>query len=67
MEQEIGLLCGNGMQGIAKARAAQSCLVVCKYRMLNVIDELTHECLAIRINRKLKAIDVIEVLYDLLW
>jgi|SRR5262245_30947232 len=29
-----------------------------KYRMLNVIDEFTHECLAIRINRKLKAIDV---------
>jgi putative transposase len=30
-----------------------------KYRMLNVIDEFTHECLAIRINRKLKAVDVI--------
>jgi putative transposase len=29
-----------------------------KYRMLNVIDEFTHECLAIRINRKLKATDV---------
>ena len=36
-----------------------------KYRMLNVIEEFTHECLAIRINRKLKAIDVIEVLSDL--
>ena len=36
-----------------------------KYRMLNVIDEFTHECLAIRINRKLKAIDVIDVLSDL--
>ena len=33
--------------------------------MLNVIDEFTHECLAIRVNRKLKAIDVIEVLSDL--
>src|SRR5450830_1032396 len=36
-----------------------------KYRMLNVIDEFSHECLAIRINRKLKAIDVIDVLSDL--
>jgi transposase InsO family protein len=36
-----------------------------KYRMLNVIDEFTRECLAIRINRKLKAIDVIDVLSDL--
>ena len=36
-----------------------------KYRMLNVIDEFTHECLAIRINRKLKATDVIDVLSDL--
>ena len=36
-----------------------------RYRMLNVIDEFTHECLAIRINRKLKAIDVIDVLSDL--
>ena len=26
--------------------------------MLNVIDEFTHECLAIRVARKLKAIDV---------
>ncbi len=33
--------------------------------MLNVIDEFTHECLAIYINRKLKAIDVIDVLSDL--
>ena len=33
--------------------------------MLNVIDEFTHECLAIRINRKFKAIDVIDVLSDL--
>jgi transposase InsO family protein len=36
-----------------------------KYRMLNVIDEFTHECLAIRVNRKLKATDVIDVLSDL--
>jgi hypothetical protein len=36
-----------------------------KYRMLNVIDEFTCECLAIRVNRKLKAVDVIDVLSDL--
>jgi putative transposase len=36
-----------------------------KYRMLNVIDEFTHECLAIWVPRKLKAIDVIDVLSDL--
>ena len=36
-----------------------------RYRMLNVIDEFTHECLAIRVARKLKAIDVIDVLADL--
>jgi len=36
-----------------------------RFRMLNVIDKFTHECLAIRINRKLKAIDVIDVLSDL--
>ena len=36
-----------------------------KFRMLNVIDEFTHECLAIRVGRKLKAIDVIDVLSDL--
>lgn len=33
--------------------------------MLNIIDEFTHECLAIRIDRRLKAIDVIDVLSDL--
>ena len=32
--------------------------------MLNVIDEFTHECLAIRAARKLKAVDVIDVLSD---
>ena len=36
-----------------------------KIRMLNVLDEFTHECLAIRVARKLKAIDVIDVLSDL--
>jgi putative transposase len=36
-----------------------------KYRMLNVIDEFTHECLAIRVGRRLKAADVIDVLSDL--
>lgn len=36
-----------------------------KYRMLNIIDEFTHECLAIRVSRRLKAIDVIDVLSDL--
>ena len=33
--------------------------------MLNVIDEFTHECLAIRIDRKLKGADIIDVLSDL--
>ncbi|WP_374834318.1 IS3 family transposase [Daeguia caeni] len=36
-----------------------------KYRMLNVIDEFTHEALAIRIDRKLNSTDVIDVLSDL--
>ena len=36
-----------------------------RYRMLNVLDEFTHECLAIRVARKLKAIDVIDILSDL--
>ena len=36
-----------------------------KYRMLNVVDEFTHECLAIRVARGLKAADVIDVLSDL--
>ncbi|WLR99394.1 IS3 family transposase [Shinella sumterensis] len=36
-----------------------------KIRMLNVIDEFTRECIAIRVERKLKAIDVIDVLSDL--
>ncbi len=34
--------------------------------MLCVIDEFTRECLAIRVARKLKATDVIDVLADLL-
>ena len=33
--------------------------------MLNIVDEFTHECLAIRIARRLKAVDVIELLSDL--
>ena len=36
-----------------------------KFRMLNMVDEFTHECLAIRVARKLKAADVIDVLSDL--
>lgn len=36
-----------------------------KYRMLNVVDEFTHESLAIRVRRKLKSIDVIDVLSEL--
>ncbi len=36
-----------------------------KVRMLDVVDEFTRECLAIRVARKLKAIDVIDVLSDL--
>jgi transposase InsO family protein len=36
-----------------------------KYRMLNVVDEFTRECLSIRINRKLKSSDVVDVLSDL--
>ena len=36
-----------------------------KFRMLNVIDEFTRECIAIRIDRKLKFTDVIDVLSDL--
>ncbi len=33
--------------------------------MLNVIDEFTRECLAIRVDRKLKSTEVIDVLSDL--
>lgn len=36
-----------------------------KFRMLNVIDEFTRECLAIRIDRKLNSSAVIDVLTDL--
>ena len=36
-----------------------------KYRMLNIIDEFTRECLAIHVNRKLNSTDVIDVLSDL--
>lgn len=34
------------------------------FRMLNLIDEFSRECLAIRINRKLQSTDVIDVLAD---
>jgi transposase InsO family protein len=36
-----------------------------KHRMLNVVDEFTRECLAIRVNRKLNSIDVVDLLSDL--
>lgn len=36
-----------------------------KYRMLNVVDEFTLECMSIRINRKLRSSDVIDVLSEL--
>ena len=36
-----------------------------KYRMLNVVDEFTHECIKIRIERGLNAVDVIDVLFGL--
>ncbi|MCJ2030550.1 integrase core domain-containing protein, partial [Methylobacterium sp. J-043] len=35
-----------------------------KYRMLNVIDEFTRECLAIRLSRERRALDVSEGLSD---
>ena len=36
-----------------------------KVRMLNVIDEFTRECIAIRVSRRLNATDVVDVLSDL--
>ena len=33
--------------------------------MLSVVDEFTHECIKIRVARRLKAVDVIDVLSDL--
>jgi transposase InsO family protein len=36
-----------------------------KFRMLNVVDEFTRECLAIRVDRRLRSTDVIDVLSDL--
>ncbi|MCF1707562.1 IS3 family transposase [Tabrizicola sp. J26] len=36
-----------------------------KFRMLNLIDEFSFECLAIRVERKLRSTDVIDVLSDL--
>jgi len=34
------------------------------FRTLNLIDEFTRECLAIRVRRKLNSTDVIDVLTD---
>ena len=36
-----------------------------KIRMLNIVDEFSRECLAIKVARRLKAIDVIDALSDL--
>jgi putative transposase len=36
-----------------------------KYRMLNIIDEFTRECIAIKVNRRFNATDVIDVISDL--
>ena len=36
-----------------------------KYRMLNLLDEFTRECLSIKIARKLRSTDVIDVLSEL--
>jgi len=36
-----------------------------KIRMLNIIDEFTRECLAIRVSRRLNATDVVDMLSDL--
>lgn len=36
-----------------------------RFRILNVIDEYTCECLAIKVNRRLNSHDVVEVLTDM--
>jgi putative transposase len=36
-----------------------------RFRLLNIVDEFTRECLAIRVGRKLGSADVIDVLADL--
>ena len=36
-----------------------------KFRMLSVVDEFTRECLCIRVGRRLKAADVIDMVADL--
>jgi transposase InsO family protein len=36
-----------------------------RYRMLNIVDEFTRECLAIKVERKLNSMNVIETLADL--
>ena len=40
-------------------------LVTGRHRMLNIVDEFTRECLAIRVKRRLNSIDVIDLLSDL--
>ena len=65
----------EGLVHPASAGISQPCLVLRlrrgsyaqpqEIRMLNVIDEFTSECIAIRVERKLKAVDVIDVLSDL--
>ena len=36
-----------------------------KFRILNILDEFTRECLAVRVERRLNSQDVIDALYDL--
>ncbi len=36
-----------------------------KFRILNVMDEFTRECLAVKVARRLNSHDVVEVLKDL--
>jgi hypothetical protein len=42
-----------------------ACMMDANIGCSNVIDEFTHECLATRVARRLKATDVIDVLSDL--
>jgi transposase InsO family protein len=51
---------------VATAKTRQSFRkAIRQMRMLNILDEFTHECLAIRIDRRLNSTDVIDVLSDL--
>ena len=58
-------MCGGGLIELSSTAIEDRTYDGRRYRMLNVIDEFTHECLAIWVARKLKAIDVIDVLSDL--